>query len=182
MLAQQIAQKYATALFRIVREKNLIEKAHEQFEALDKLLEREETFLQFLTAPHILEQDKEAFIRNVLGSRIEPLLLEFILFLMRKSRIGYLHQIIEQFQALVTEERGIVVAEVTSVIPLTPAERASLVERLSVKTEKKINLEEKVDPAILGGMKVMLKDEIIDGSIKHQLLLLKEELGKLKVA
>lgn len=182
MLAEQIAQKYATALFHIVREKHLIEEAHEQFEALDKLLGQEKDFLRFLTVPNVLERDKEAFIRNVLGSRVEPLFLEFILFLTRKYRISYLHQIIEHFQALVTEERGIIVAKVTSAVPLTPAERTGLTARLAAKTKKKINLEEKVDPAILGGMMVMLKDEIIDGSIKHQLLHLKEELGKLKVA
>jgi len=182
MLAQQVAKKYSTALFNIVREKGLIDKAYVQFRQLDDLVKQDDSLLQFLLAPHILDQNKIALVRDVFGSRLEPLFLEFLLVLIDKHRIGFLHDIIEEFRAQVAEAHGIVVARVTTVVPLDDGARRKLIEKLAAKTGKKIELDEKVDPSILGGTIVILGDQIIDGSVRHKLSLLRDELMKLKVA
>ena len=182
MLAQQVAKKYSLALFNIVKEKGLMDQAYEQFEDLDNLIKSDDTLLDFLLAPHILDQHKLALVRDVFGPRLEPLFLEFLLVLVDKHRIGFLHEIIEEFRARVAEERNMVVARVTPSKPLTDNERQNLIARLKSKTDKSIELEEKVDPSILGGMIVILGDQIIDGSVKHHLTLLRNELMKLKVA
>ena len=182
MLAHQVADKYSTALFNLVKEKGLIDKAFEQFQQLDLLIKRDRSLMQFLLAPHVLEQKKVALVRDVLGPRLEPLFLEFLLVLIDKHRIGHLHGIIEEFRLKVDEERGIRVARIITVRPLTDDGRQRLIERLQKKTGMTVELREKVDPAILGGMIVILKNKIIDGSVKHKLSVLKEELMKLKVA
>lgn len=182
MLAQQVAKKYSTALFNIVKEKGLLDQAYEQFEDLDNLIKSDDTLLDFLLAPHILDQHKLALVRDVFGPRLEPLFLEFLLVLVDKHRIGFLHEIIEEFRARVAEERNMVVARITTTKPLTEMDRKNLITRLESKTSKSVELEEKVDPAILGGMIVILGDQIIDGSVKHHLTLLRDELMKLKVA
>jgi len=182
MLAQQVAKKYSTALFNIVREKKLVDEAYEQFAQLDHVVKSDKTLLQFLLAPHILDQDKEAAVKEIFGPRLEPLFLEFLLVLINKHRIGYLHDIVEEFRELVAEARGIAVARVTTAIPLDDQARSRLIEKLKAKTGKTIELEERVDPTILGGMIVILGDQIIDGSVRNELSRLKEQLMKLKVA
>lgn len=182
MLSHQVAKKYSTALFNIVKEKGLMDKAYVQFEDLDNLIKADDTLLNFLLAPHILDQHKLALVRDVFGPRLEPLFLEFLLVLVDKHRIGFLHEIIEEFRALVAEDRGIVVARVTTAKPMADTDRQSLIARLKGKTGKEIEIVEKVEPSILGGMIVILDDQIIDGSVSHHLSQLKEELMKLKVA
>ncbi|MCP4567370.1 MAG: ATP synthase F1 subunit delta [FCB group bacterium] len=182
MLAQQVAIKYSTALFNLVREKNMVDLAFEQFEELDELVRKDDTLLQFLLAPHILDQQKTALLKDVFGGRLDPLFLEFLLVLVNKHRIGYLHEIIEEFRALVAEARGIVVARVTTAVPMTDDARSHLCQRLQTKTSKTVELDEKLDPAIMGGMIVILGDQIIDGSVRNKLSLLKDDLMKLKVA
>ena len=61
MLAQEVAKKYSTALFNIVRDKGLIDEAYHQFEELDALINKDRTLLQFLLAPHILDQPAEFY-------------------------------------------------------------------------------------------------------------------------
>jgi ATP synthase F1 delta subunit len=182
MIAHQVAKKYSTALFNIVRSKGLIDLAYDQFEDLDKLIKQDETLIRFLLAPHVLDQHKVALVRNVFAPRLEPLFLEFLLVLVNKHRIGYLHEIIEEFRALVADARGMIVAKVTAAAPITQTERDALIARLKAKTGKLVELEVKVDSSILGGMIVILKDKIVDGSVTHKLSLLREELMKLKVA
>jgi F-type H+-transporting ATPase subunit delta len=182
MLAQQVAKKYSTALFHIVREKGLMDLASAQFEQLDNLVKKDDTLLQFLLAPHILDQQKVALVRDVFKERLEPLFLEFLMVLVEKHRIGFLHDIIDEFRAQVAEARGIAVARVTTAVPLDDDARRRLIDRLQAKTGKTIELDEKIDRSILGGMIVILGDQIIDGSVRDQLSQLKEELMKLKVA
>lgn len=182
MLAQQVATKYSAALFNITRRKNLIDQAYTQFEQIDTIIKQDKTLLQFLLAPHILDQVKVKVVKDVFGPRLEPLFLQFLLVLIDKHRIGFLHEIVREFRALVEEERGIIKAHVTVTRPLVDDDRRRLIERLRMKTGKTIELVEKTDPSILGGMIVILKDQIIDGSVKHKLSLLREELMKLKVA
>ena len=182
MLAQQVAKKYSTALFNLVSQKGLVDSAFEQFEQLDNLIKSDDTLLQFLLAPHILDQDKIKVVREVFAPRLEPLFLEFLLVLIEKHRIGFLHDIIEEFRERVAAARGIIVARVITAVPMDDTMRTGLIAKLTDKTGKTIELDEKVDPTILGGMIVILGDQIIDGSVRHSLSLLKDELMKLKVA
>jgi F-type H+-transporting ATPase subunit delta len=182
MLAQQVAKKYSTALFNLVQDRGLLDLAYHQFEQLDDLLLKERSLLAFLKAPHIPDQHKFTLVRQVFEGKIEPLFLEFLLVLVDKYRIGFLHDIILEFRTRVARAKDMVVAQVTTALPLGDEQRRDLITRLQKKTGHVIDLEEKVDPAILGGMIVIVGDQIIDGSVRHKLFLLKEELLKLKVA
>ena len=182
MLTQQVAVKYSTALFNLVRERGLIDTAYEQFKTLDEIITADRTLVQFLLAPHIREQNKVALVRKVFAPRLEPLFLEFLVVLIDKHRIGFLHDIVREFRELVEESRGVVKTQVITVIPLRDDQRSRLTRQLEAKTGKTIVLTEKIDPHILGGMIVILKDRIIDGSVRYRLSLLREELRKLKVA
>lgn len=182
MIAHQVAKVYSTALFNIVRKNGLIDEANDQFESLDALINMDDSLLHFLLAPHILDQQKIALLKDVLGPRLNPLFMEFLLVLVNKHRIGYLHEIIGAFRLLVAEARGIQITRVITAKALSDADRADLQARLAVRTGKTIEIEERVDPTILGGVIVILGDQIIDGSVRHGLSMLKEELMKLKVA
>ncbi len=182
MLAQQVAKKYSQALLNIVRDKSVIDLASTQFEDLKELISADPALLQFLLAPQVLDTDKESLLKDVFASRLEPLFLEFLLVLVKKHRILYLPEIIEQFLALVAVEKGIVIALVTSAVALSDKEQDELTKSLEKQTGKKIELDIKIDPAIMGGLIIIMGDQIIDGSVRYALSQLQDELLKIKVA
>ncbi|MBI5266953.1 MAG: F0F1 ATP synthase subunit delta [candidate division Zixibacteria bacterium] len=182
MIAQQVAQKYARALFMAAKGRNLIDKAYDQFEVLRQVIRKDRALLDFLTAPHVTDQQKLELVNKVFGTRLEKLFLEFLLVLMDKHRVQHLPDIIDAFERLVETEKGIVRASVVTAIPLSGDEERNVTARLESRTGKKVKLEKKVDPAILGGMIVIIDDEIIDGSVRHGLKQMREQLGKVKVA
>jgi len=181
MLAQEVARKYAQALFAAAKEKELIDKAYEQFNDLKAFLASDSTLLTFLKAPEVPEEHKEVLVRNVFRERIEQLFIEFLIVLVEKHRIAFLPEVIDEFTRLVEAEKGIGRATVITATPLNETEKSDLVTKLTAKTDLKIELEEKVDPDILGGMIVILHNEIIDGSVRRGLDLLEEQLVKVKV-
>jgi F-type H+-transporting ATPase subunit delta len=182
MIAEQVSQRYARALFMAAKGRKLIDQAYEQFDVLKKVLGQDRTLLDFLTAPHVTDARKVELVKNVFGPRLEKLFVEFLFVLMEKNRVNFLPAIIDAFQLLVEEDKGILRAGITTAVPLSADEERNVSARLETRTGKKILLEKKIDPAILGGMIVIVNDEIIDGSVRHGLKQIEEQLGKVKVA
>lgn len=181
MIAAQVAKKYAHALFLSTRERGLVEQAYTQFTVLKGLLEKDPTLIRFLSSPRIEEEQKLDVIRTVFANRLEPLFVEFLVVLVEKRRAGYVVEVIDEFDRLVEFERGIVRVTAITAVPLTSQERTAMTAKLAAKVGKKIELETKVDPEILGGVIVIMHDEIVDGSVRRGLDLLEEQLQHVKV-
>ncbi|MEW6050321.1 MAG: ATP synthase F1 subunit delta [Candidatus Zixiibacteriota bacterium] len=182
MLAQEIGHKYAHALFMSAKHKKMLELADEQFLALKAILSQDRSLQSFLDAPQVPDDKKEALIRKVFEGRMERMFVEFLLVLLDKHRINYLPEIIDEFDRLVKAEKGIARVTVITAMPLSTAEAQSLIARLAVRSGMTIELEQKIDPAILGGTIVIMHNQIIDGSLRHGLDRIREQLEKVKVA
>ncbi|MBN1212094.1 MAG: ATP synthase F1 subunit delta [candidate division Zixibacteria bacterium] len=182
MIAHEVAKKYAHALLMVVKEKNLIDRADEQMTGLRELIRRDRSLINFLTAPQILEEKKYELVRKVFSERLERVLIEFLVVLIDKHRVRFLPDILDEFDRLVNAEKGLLRATVISALQLDQSVYDSLKPKLEKKTGLKVEIEKKIDPSILGGMIVVMHDEIIDGSVRHSLDLIREKLERVKVA
>ena len=181
MLAQEVAKKYAGGLFLSVKERGLVDQAHDQLKDLKDFLTDDPTLLNFLMAPHVLDGNKLDLVRDVFTDRMDRLLVEFLIVLVDKHRIGYLHEVIGEFIRLVKAEGGIALVTVLSAVPLAEGERQRLIEKLKARTSMTIELEQKIDPDIIAGMIVIVHNEIIDGSVRRGLDVLGGQLSKVRV-
>ncbi len=181
MLAQQVGKKYGGALYRLALDRNLIDQAWEQFEGLAVYLSKDNTFLNYMMAPQIPDEKKVSLIKSAFEKQFEKPFFNFLMVLMRKRRIKYLMEIIDEFDRLVRVKKGIARVTCITTAPVAEADRKKLVDRLAAKTGLKIELESKIDKAIIGGMIVILPNQIIDGSIRHGLELLRNRLMRVKV-
>ena len=181
MIAQQVAKKYGNALFELARDKNLIDIAWDQFNKLADYMRKDRTFIDFMSAPQIADSDKVSLMQKVFEPRLETPFYNFVQFLARKRRIIYLPDIVGEFDLLVRQHKGIAQAVCITTVPMSDSERKLLIVELTKKTGLKIELEERIDPSIIGGMVVILQNQIIDGSIRYALSLLRNRLMKVKV-
>ena len=182
MLAPEVAHKYGTALFMSAKAKGLLDACDTQFLALKELLAKDRSLLNFLNAPQVSDDKKIALIHTVFDSRMERPFVEFLLVLMDKHRINFLPEIVDQLDRMVKVEKGIAKVTVYTAVPLDEKERAGMIAAMAKKTGLKIELDARVDPAILGGVIIIMHDQIIDGSVRHGLNLIEEKLEKVKVA
>lgn len=170
----RIARRYAQAAFEVARERGQVEGWLNELERLVELLEGTEAGA-FLAAPHIPFEAKQQFIGQALAGFL-PEVRNLVLLLVRRQRIRLLRRIFEEFSQLANEYRGVVVAEVTSAVPLEDADKAVIIRQLSELTGKRVILRTHVDPAILGGLIVRVGDKLIDGSVRTRLERLREAL------
>jgi len=181
MLAQQIAKKYATALFEIAGERNLIDQAWEQFDALASYLKKDKTLINFMTAPQVTDQRKTALVRTAFEGKLEKPFFDFLQVLVKKRRFQFLPEIIQYLDDLIREDKGMAKAMCVSAHALTESERKNLIDRLQKKTSLKIELDEKIDKSLIGGAMVTIHNQVMDGSIRHGLNQLRNRLMKVKV-
>jgi F-type H+-transporting ATPase subunit delta len=89
--------------------------------------------------------------------------------LAENGRLGLLPQIRAQFETLKDEREGVLEAEVQSAFELSDAQVADLVQRLEKKTGRKVRTKVQVDKSLIAGVRVVLGDQVIDGSARAQL-------------
>jgi F-type H+-transporting ATPase subunit delta len=93
----------------------------------------------------------------------------FIGLLIENDRLTLLPEIFAQFEALKNQREGVVDAEISSAFELEAAQLASLVTELEKRFKRKINPKVRIDRELIGGVCVVVGDEVIDGSVRGKL-------------
>ena len=106
---------------------------------------------------------------SILAGKLSGDAENFTRVLAKNGRLELLPQIREQFEALKNEREGVVEADVQSAFELSEAQLGDLVQRLERKTGRKVRAHVTVDRELIGGIKVVLGDKVIDGSARAQL-------------
>ena len=181
MYAQIIALRYARGLFGLTEERKSSDSVQVDFEDLANILKADDSLIQFLAAPQLLDSDKHAVVDKVFQGKVHENLYSLIHLLVAKHRTDFIVEIADEYEILYNASRDIVGTRLITAIPLTNDEINAIRTKLNKLTGRKIDLEPEVDPKIIAGVIAIVGDKIIDRSIRHELEVLREQLLELKV-
>jgi F-type H+-transporting ATPase subunit delta len=102
----------------------------------------------------------------------------FLRVLIGNGRVAVLPEVRAHFEALKNERQGVIDAEITSAFPLEPAQLAALVKDLEARFKRRIQARVAVDRELIGGVTVVVGDEVIDGSARGKLAAMAAALAK----
>lgn len=169
MLNIQLASKYATAIFEIAKdEKNLdgydtdLGKVRAEVFAIPEAV-------KFFQNPLVPQQAKKDLLRRAFDKEISETVMNFLMLLVDKKRIGVFNEIYDIFTSLKNKEQGILIADVTTAFPLTKKQQDALIKKLTTLTGRKIKVRPHKDESILGGLVLKIGDKLIDGSAAGRL-------------
>lgn len=178
-----VSSNYAKALLHAFKKNGTnLHEALTEAEDLRRLIAGEPRLRVFLEGPQFREEDKERVIGNAFKGRISALLFQFLILLLRRNRIEHLFEIIDEFEFLVELEEGVTPGVVHSAVPMNDDERQRLQDKLEAVTGRKFDLKFKVNPQLIGGVKVQYKDILFDSSIQTYLNDLRQRLMKTRLA
>ncbi|MCR4644735.1 MAG: F0F1 ATP synthase subunit delta [Oscillospiraceae bacterium] len=171
---QTVGKVYAEALFSLAREERKEQQVYEELNQAADLMLQNPGFSTLLDVPTLRTEERIEVLRKVIGDK--PGITEnFLCLLVEKHRFGRLSEIREAYNKQYHEAFGIAEVFVTSAVPLDESQRSALKTKLQKKLGKTIQLRERVDSTLIGGMVVQYGDTRMDHSIRTRMKQFKQE-------
>jgi len=163
-----IARPYAEAAFRLADAQG---KLADWAAAIANLsaVAADERVRAAIGDPNIPAAKVAGLIIGILSGKLSGEIENFVRLLAENGRLDVLAEIRSQYEALKNEREGVVEAEITTAFEMDQAQLADLVSRLEKKTGRKVRARVSVDKALIGGVKIAIGDQVIDGSARAQL-------------
>jgi F-type H+-transporting ATPase subunit delta len=179
LISQAIAKRYANGLFAVGEKDGKYGNYLEEIERIVKLFAEQQRIGKALMLP-ILEMEKR---KELLGDVMKAFgvslpLANLFTMILEKNRMAYIPLIKDVYRELVDEKEGRVRGTLYTAYPLDESARKRIEEELKGKLRKDVVLQVVEDKSLIGGVKVVVKGTIIDGSVKRQLEVLKENILK----
>ena len=166
-----VARPYAEALFRVAKagkESYSLAAWSDLVSELTQVGSHPEV-QSFSHNPSVSDSEVEATFLSLLKSPLNDEAKNFLKMLVENGRISLLPEIGVQFHALKNAQEGAADADITSAFDLTEAQLADLVKTLEKKFARKLNPTVTVDASLIGGVRVVVGDEVLDTSVRAKL-------------
>lgn len=172
----ELSKEYAQSLFTLGVEEN---RQNEYSEALntvcDVFRENPEYFL-LMSSPDIPDEEKNRLLNEAFSDFIPEYVTAFLKLLCEKHHINELFDCNSHYSDLLKAFEKISEARIISAVPLTDSEKEKIVKKLEAITKHKVLAVYEQDSTFLGGLKIYIDGNIIDGTVKYELSKVKEAL------
>ena len=174
-----VARRYAKALLLIGKEDGQAELYREELDRVAGMISGNRELEQAICNPLYDTAGRKKVLEAVLDiSELTGVMKAFLLLLFDKGRISFIQSISTFYQKLADELRGIARATMVSATRLSDETVEKIRESLSRMTGKDVKLDVQQDPSLIGGIVTKIGDLVLDGSIKTQLLNMRESLKR----
>lgn len=177
--ATDVGQRYARALFELAEEARSTAAVEADLVSLKKAWTESADLRRLLTSPTFTADEKGAGLGAIADkAKLNAVTRKFIGLLSANRRTASLPDVINAFIKLSADKRGVVAAEVVTALPMSAAQSKGVAAALRQALGKDPEISTRVDPAILGGIKVRVGSRLFDASLKSKLDSLKFALKR----
>jgi F-type H+-transporting ATPase subunit delta len=176
-MSAKSAGRYAQSLLDYALELNKLEEVKQDMQLVSSVCAENHGLELLLASPIIKKDQKISVLTAVFEQSIQAVSMNFLTLVTKKNRERLIIQIAAAFIELYKAHKGIVTAEVTTATPLSEEQRKGIAASLE-SVGKTLELNEMVDPNILGGLMVRVGDRRFDASIRKKLNELKQDISK----
>ncbi|MBE0476174.1 MAG: ATP synthase F1 subunit delta [Coriobacteriia bacterium] len=176
-MSDRAAETYARSLFDLASASDAVDAVDEGLRAVAAAIRGHAGMREALADPGVPVEKKRAILRDAFGEAVAPETLSLVTLIVERGRVDLLGEVAARYAEIAEEERGIVAAEVTTAIELTDSARARVVEKLTSALGRPVTLRERVEPAMLGGIRIKVAGRVLDGSLSSQLASMRAALS-----
>jgi F-type H+-transporting ATPase subunit delta len=165
-----VAERYASALFDLARDEGQLDAVAADLNGFDKLLKESEDLTRLVRSPVFTSEEQTRAVTAILGKAgITGLAANLIKVAAANRRLFAVPQMIAGYRQMLAKERGEITASVTSAEPLSDRQVAAVKAALKEAMGKDVLLDQKVDPALIGGLVIQVGSRMIDTSLRTKL-------------
>lgn len=166
----RLAARYAKSLIELAIEKGQLEQVFADMQWLQAVNKSNRDFVNLLRSPIIKADVKKKIMEAVTAGKLGPITTGFNALLISKSRESNLPEIVTAFIDQYKKYKNIQVIKLSTAAPVSDALKKSIVDQVKKAAGfENVELEEKVDPSLIGGFVLQVGDQLVDASISYDL-------------
>lgn len=170
-----VARRYAQGAFQLAEAESDLDRWRRELEQLDALLQ--DDVLRAAFANPAVPTPRRLELAQKLAEELRPETRNLLRLLIEHRRTAEMPEIRREFNRMADEAEGIVNATLTTAVSLSDDERQRYEQELAKRLKRKVRLEHRRDPGLIGGATVQIGDRLIDGSVRTQLDRLRQRLA-----
>ena len=170
-----VARRYAQGVFQLAEAEKDLDRWRRELEQLDALLQ--DDVLRAAFANPSVPTPRRLELAQNLAENLRPETRNLLRLLIEHRRSTEMPEIRREFDRMADEAEGVVNATLTTAVTLSDDDRRRYEEELSKRLKRRVRLEHRRDPGLIGGATVQIGDRLIDGSVRTQLDRLRQRLA-----
>ena len=173
----EIAQNYASALLSIAIDENKVVDYQKEVKELSKIIKDNPDFLLLLDSRFLTVSERKEKVSEILVN-FSTDVINFIKIIVEHNRVSYLEDILQAFNTLCNENQDIVEGLIYTAFPLEEKTLLKIKKKISQIENRDVDLITRIDPSLIGGVKVVINSHVYDGSIKNQIEKMQIDLSR----
>ena len=160
---------YAQALYSLAKDEECSEAILKELAALQESFSAEPDFLRLLAAPNLSKEERCAIVDSSFRGKVHPYVLNFMKILTEKGYMRHFADCAKAYRQSYNQDHGILEVTAVTAIALNQDQASRLTEKLAKVTGKTVDLYNRVDPAVLGGVRLDYDGKRLDGTVTRRL-------------
>ena len=160
---------YGQSLYLLAKEEGLEAEILQQVKVLAECFDREPDYLKLLSSHDLPKQERLSVLDRDFGSKVHGYVLNVMKLLTEKGYIRHFSACCKAYVQQYNADKGILAVRAISALALTDVQKAKLTQKLTAMTGKTVELTCKVDPAVLGGVRLQYDGRQVDGTVQNYL-------------
>ncbi len=165
----RIGNVYGEALYSLACEESLSQEILQELGVLEQSFAQESAFLPLLDAPNLTKEERCQILEDCFRGKIHGYVLNFLKLLTEKSYARHFGDCCAVFRNCYNEDNGILPVTAVTAVALSESQQTALSQKLAAVTGKTIQLHNRVDETVLGGIRLDYNNTRLDDTLAHRL-------------
>ncbi len=172
-----VSKEYGGALFELACGEGLDFELLNELLVLKDIFDKNPKYLKFLSTPDIPKTERLQAVSEAFDGKVHEYVSSFLKLMTERGHAGHISECITEYENMYYEHKGLVVAKIESAVELTDAQKSAILTKLERRLGSDVVLKCSVDPTLLGGVRILAKDALYEGSVRSKLNKLRKDLS-----
>ena len=174
----EVGNVYGESLYELAKDENLTGLIGEQLAALQQAFRQEPDFIRLLSSPNLTKAERCQILDDSFRGQVHPYLLNFLKILTEKGYMRFFSDCCDAFTDHYDLDNGILRVDAVSAVELSADQKDKLTEKLTRITGKNVALRTRIDPRVLGGVRLDYDGQRLDDTVSHRMDAIRDLLNK----
>jgi len=174
----EVGNVYGESLYELAKEENLGKLIGDQLAVLQLSFQQEPEFIRLLSSPNLTKQERCQILDDSFRGKIHAYILNFLKILTEKGYMRYFSDCCDAYTEHYDQDNGILRVDAVCAVELSVDQKDKLIEKLAGITGKEVVLRTRIDPRVLGGIRLDYDGQRLDDTVSNRLDTIRNVMNK----